>query len=35
MILLYKELITVSIDDIKSCKTRTELYTQDGNEHDR
>ena len=30
--LFSKELITVYTDDIKSCKTRTELYTQDGSE---
>ena len=33
--LFSKELITFSTDDIKSCETRTELYTQDGSEHDR
>ena len=30
--LFSKELITVSTDDIKSCKTKTELDTQDGSE---
>ena len=33
--LFSKELITFSTDDIKSCETRTELYTQDGSKHDR
>ena len=33
--LFSKEPIKFSTDDIKSCETRTELYTEDGSEHDR